>query len=71
MPYNGKTNSEYQYEYAKSKYDRIVLQVPKGQREEIRKIASSVGESVNSFIYKATVERIGRIVASEKRSDEE
>lgn len=61
MPYKDKTNSEYKNEYAKQNYDRIILQVPKGERDEIRKQAEIIGESVNRFIYKSIVERIERI----------
>lgn len=40
--------------YKKNNYDRIELNVPKGQREEIRQYASSVGiDSVSDFIKRA------------------
>lgn len=34
-------------------YDRINLTVPKGQKEEIKTHAESMGESVNGFINRA------------------
>ena len=61
MPYKEKTDTQYKNDYAREKYDRIALQVPKGQRDEIRKHAENVGESLNAFIYKSIVERIAKI----------
>ena len=61
MPYREKTDTQYKNDYAREKYDRIALQVPKGQRDEIRKQAENVGESLNAFIYKSIVERIAKI----------
>lgn len=36
--------------YVKNNYDRIVVNLPKGQRDEIKAFASSRSESVNSFV---------------------
>lgn len=36
--------------YVKNNYDRIVVNLPKGQRDEIKAFAASRGESVNSFV---------------------
>lgn len=41
-------------------YDRINLTVPKGQKEIIKTHAESRGESVNSFINEAIVEKMER-----------
>lgn len=68
MPYNNKTNAEYKNNYEREKYDRIVLLVPKGEKEEFKKTAQTLNESVNQFIYKSIVERIARI-ESEQNGD--
>lgn len=39
--------------YMASNYDRINLTVPKGQKDEIKAHADSMGESVNGFINRA------------------
>lgn len=39
--------------YVKEKYDRILLTMPKGQKDKIRTHANSMGESVNGFISRA------------------
>lgn len=39
--------------YMATNYDRINLTVPKGQKEEIKAHAESMGESVNGFISRA------------------
>lgn len=45
-----------QLEYARKyleKFDEIKLRVPAGEKEKIRQHAESVGESMNSFIFRA------------------
>lgn len=39
--------------YVKEKYDRILLTMPKGQKDKIKTHANSMGESVNGFISRA------------------
>ena len=39
--------------YVKNNYDKILVTVPKGDREKIKAAADAVGESVNSYIKKA------------------
>lgn len=44
--------------YIRRNYDRIEFTVPKGQRDIIREVAASAGESVGMFIRKAIQQRI-------------
>lgn len=44
--------------YVKNNYDRVVLTLPKGKREEIRQHAEMFGMSMNSYIAKAIEEKI-------------
>lgn len=44
--------------YVKNNYDRVVLTLPKGKREEIRKYAELSGKSLNAFIIQAIEEKI-------------
>ena len=67
MPYKNKTDTQYKNDYAKENYDRIPVVVPRGQKEEIKKRAQNMGESVNLFIYKSLVERIARIESEQNR----
>lgn len=67
MPYKNKTDTQYKNDYAKENYDRIPVVVPRGQKEEIKKRAQNMGESVNQFIYKSIVERIARIESEQNR----
>lgn len=41
--------------YDAKTYDRIIVRLPKGTKEEIQ----ATGESVNGFIWKAVMERLG------------
>ena len=44
--------------YNKKTYDRIEIQVKKGNKELIENIAKSINESTNSYIKKAISDRI-------------
>lgn len=46
--------------YVKEKYDRVLLTMPKGQKEELQAHAAAHGESVNGFIGRAIKETIAR-----------
>ena len=45
-----KTNAQIKNDYAKKTYDDVRLQVRKGQKEQIKAYAESLGESVNGLI---------------------
>ena len=47
--------------YNAKAYDNILFRVPKGYKSEIQEAASSVGESVNSFIYRLVNAEIARL----------
>lgn len=46
--------------YISEKLDEIKLRVPKGEREEIKKHADKMGQSLNGFICRAIKETIDR-----------
>lgn len=46
--------------YVKNNYDRVLLTLPKGKREEIRKYAEMEDKSMNAFIIQAVEEKISR-----------
>ncbi len=46
--------------YVKEKYDRVLLTMPKGQKDEIKVHAAARGESVNGFITRAISETMER-----------
>ncbi len=53
-----KAQQKAVHKYVKSKYDRIDLTLPKGDKERIKAHATANGESVNSFIQRAINETI-------------
>ena len=57
MPEDEKKVSKAQQKavnkYVKNNYDKILVTVPKGDRERIKKAADAAGESVNAYIKKA------------------
>lgn len=48
-----KTSAEVKNRWNAKHYDRILLLVPKGYREEIRERATAEGKTVNQFIREA------------------
>ena len=44
--------------YEAKTYDKILVRVPKGRRDEIQSSAVSAGHSVNAYIVEAVVLRI-------------
>lgn len=55
--------------YMKANYDEIKLRVPKGQKETIQEHAKKIGESVNSFVFRAIQETIERDNAGDNKTD--
>lgn len=56
----GKTSYESIKKYEDKAYDKILLRLPKGRKEELKAHAESRGESVNGFINRAIENQIER-----------
>lgn len=53
--------NKYINEYAKNNYDRVIVQVKKGKKEELKVHCSKYGyKSLNDFITQAVNEKIAR-----------
>lgn len=52
--------TEYKNKWQQENRERINLVVPKGYKDDVKKVADTVGESVNGYIKKAIDERISR-----------
>lgn len=46
--------------YIKNNYDRVVLTLPKGKRDEIKRYAELENKSMNAYIVQAIDEKIFR-----------
>lgn len=55
--------------YVKNNYDRIVLTIPKGEREQIKEHAATKGESMNGFIVRAINETMQRDNEGRERNE--
>ena len=55
--------------YKQKTYDRIGLEVPKGQKEVIQQLANAQGMSVNQYIRAAINEKIERDAADSAQSE--
>lgn len=56
----GKPATKAKNKYNAKTYDRINLQVKKGERDKLRAHAESQGESLNGFINRAIRETVER-----------
>lgn len=52
-----KTATQAANDYHKRNYDRVLLLLPKGARDELKAIADAEGVSVNRFILECVEER--------------
>jgi uncharacterized protein (DUF1778 family) len=52
---------KYQNEFKKTKYDRIEIIVPKGEKALIKEMATAAGQSVNEFICSALNDKMASI----------
>lgn len=55
----GKTSSEVKHRYNKKVYDQVLIFVPKGEKDTIKAAAQAAGESVNMYIQKSILARMG------------
>lgn len=46
--------------YVRKNYDRVQVNMPKGQKEQVKAHAATRGESLNAFINRAITETMGR-----------
>ena len=61
-----KANQRAVNKYVKNNYDRINVTMPKGQKEVIQATAVAAGESANSYINTAIIQRMDRGSATQE-----
>ena len=52
---------KYQNDFNKRHYDRIVIMVPKGKKDELKTFCKEQGFSMNEFIISAVREKLERM----------
>ena len=65
----GKTSTASKNKYNAKAYDRIALQVKKGQRDQIRNDAESHGMSLNGYINKLIAADMGEALTEYQNED--
>lgn len=68
MPEESKISKAQQravQKYVKNNYDRVVLTLPKGDREKVKEHAKKQKESMNAFVIRAIDETMERDVERE------
>ena len=59
LPEEKISATKYKNDFQKEKYDRIIVNVPKGQRDVIKDKATQLGyKSLNSFVVDAINEKL-------------
>lgn len=56
----GKNSYESIKRYEDKAYDKVLVRMPKGRKDEIQTFAAQTGESVNGFINRAITETMER-----------
>ena len=51
---------QYQNDYIRERYDRIIFLVPKGEKEALKETAQSLGMSMNEFIRSAVKDKMAQ-----------
>jgi predicted HicB family RNase H-like nuclease len=54
-----RTSSTVKRRYNQKAYDRVEIVVPKGDKETVKVAAEGVGESLNQYVGKAILSRMG------------
>lgn len=62
-----KTNTEYKNDFAKERYDRIIVTAKKGIKPTWEQCAKSKGQSLNAFIHEAVNKHIEQITKSSSK----
>ena len=55
-----KNKQRYDNEYSRNNYDRVLLTLPRGEKEGLQAHAAERGESLNAFINRAIRETVER-----------
>lgn len=55
----GKTSSAVKNRYNAKVYDQLPIRIPKGHKSTIESAAAAAGESVNGFVQRAILDRLG------------
>lgn len=54
-----RKQTEWTRAYNEKAYDRLAITIPKGQKATVQAAADKEGESINGFVNKAVLARIG------------
>lgn len=66
----GKTSAAVKNRYNAKNYDRLNIIVPKGEKETLKALAASLGESLNEFVNRAINERKAPLIVRDSQKDE-
>lgn len=55
----GKTSSAVKNRYNAKVYDQLPIRIPKGHKATVESAAAAAGESVNGYVQRAILNRLG------------
>lgn len=55
----GKTSSAVKNRYNAKAYDQLPIRIPKGHKFTVESAAAAAGESVNGYVQRAILDRMG------------
>ncbi len=55
----GKTSSAVKNRYNAKVYDQLPIRIPKGHKSTVESAATAAGESVNGYVQRAILDRMG------------
>jgi len=55
----GKTSSAVKNRYNAKVYDQLPIRIPKGHKSTVESAAAAAGESVNGYVQRAILDRMG------------
>ena len=55
----GKTSSAVKNRYNAKVYDQLPIRIPKGHKANVASAAATAGESVNGYVQRAILNRLG------------
>lgn len=67
----GKKSTQYKNKFNTANYDSLRIVVPKGHKATVQAAAEAEGESINGYVNKAVLARLGLEEWPEKPSQEE
>lgn len=65
-----KSATSYKQAFNEKAYDRLAITIPKGQKATVARAAAQEGDSINGYVNKAVLARMGLTEWPEREAEE-